>query len=111
MYNDVSNNNGGFIGNGGQTSTFDLTTPGNQAGSYSSGKGSRFAKFFDNKGRDSSAAMITKSTGRPSPSPLQGHRQDVNRIHMENQADPRTMEDIFAMLQSSAQVCNFYRFA
>jgi zinc finger CCCH domain-containing protein 13 len=103
-YTDLGNSNGGFIGNSGHASNFDLPVSGNQGGSYSSGKGSRFAKFFDNKGRDSAMAPITKPTGLSTPA-LQGHRQDLNRVHMENQGDNRTMEDIFAMLQSSAQVC------
>jgi hypothetical protein len=93
-YVDINNGVGGFTGNG-----FDPAS--STSGNFTNGKGSRFAKFFDNKGRDAPMGAITK----PSPSPLQGHRQDVNRILMEQQGDGRSMEDLFAMLQSSSQVC------
>lgn len=96
--------NGGFMGNGGQPSPLDLSG-GNQSGSFTNGKGSRFAKFFDNKGRDPQMATITKPGGHGSPSPLQAHRQDINRAILEQQGgDNRAMEDLFAMLQSSSQV-------
>ena len=78
----------GFVGNG-SGSAVDLISGTPSGPNYSSGKGSRFAKFFDSKGGKPMLASLT------SPSPTQGHRPD-------SQADPRTMDDIFAMLQNSA---------
>lgn len=92
----------GFAGNG-SGSTIDLM-PGTANGpSYSSGKGSRFAKFFDNKGGREPQMVGGKPmlAGLTSPSPIQGHRPD-NRMSSDSQGDPRTMDDIFAMLQNSA---------
>jgi hypothetical protein len=103
-YGDVNNGAIGITGNGNHATSFDLPTSGNVSGGFSSGKGSRFAKFFDNKGKEPQTGAMAKSTGLLSPSPLRDHRQDVNRVLMENHGDNRTMEDIFAMLQSSAQV-------
>jgi hypothetical protein len=69
---------------------------------YSSGKGSRFAKFFDNKGGREPQMVGGKPMlgGLTSPSPIQGHRPD-SRVPLDSR-DPRTMDDIFAMLQNSA---------
>lgn len=92
----------GFSGNG-SGSTIDLTSGQPSGPNYSSGRGSRFAKFFDNKsGRD--MQMVGGKpmlAGLTSPSPIQGHRSD-NRMSSDPQGDPRTMDDIFAMLQNSA---------
>jgi len=76
-------------------------TPGGP--SYSSGKGSRFAKFFDNKGGREPQMVGGKPilAGLTPPSPMEGHRPD-NRVPSDSQGDPRTMDDIFAMLQNSA---------
>lgn len=94
------------MGNGGQQSSLDPSS-GNQGGNFTNGKGSRFAKFFDNKGRDPQMSTIQKPGGIPSPSQLQGHRQEITRALMEQQGgDSRAMEDLFAMLQSSSQVCS-----
>ena len=90
----------GFVGNG---SAIDLVSGAANGPNYSSGKGSRFAKFFDNKGGREPQMVGGKSmlAGLTSPSPIQGHRPD-NRVPSDSQGDPRTMDDIFAMLQNSA---------
>ena len=92
----------GFVGNG-SGSTIDLTSGAPNGPNYSSGKGSRFAKFFDNKGGRESQMVGGKPmlAGLTSPSPIQGHRPDY-RMSSDAQGDPRTMDDIFAMLQNSA---------
>ena len=92
----------GFTGNGGG-SAIDLTSGTPNGQNYSSGKGSRFAKFFDNKGGREPQMVGGKPmlAGLTSPSPIQGHRPD-NRMPTDSQGDPRTMDDIFAMLQNSA---------
>ncbi|PCH33562.1 hypothetical protein WOLCODRAFT_135191 [Wolfiporia cocos MD-104 SS10] len=75
---------------------------GNVPGGYAAGKGSRFAKFWDNnKPRDGPPVGARKVSGGPSfpptqPEPRQGALNGVN-------GDARAMEDIFAMLQNSAQ--------
>ena len=100
----------GFVGNG-SGSAIDLI-PGNPNGqNYSSGKGSRFAKFFDNKGGRDPQMVAGKPmhAGLTSPSPIQGHRPD-NRVPSDTQGDPRTMEDIFAMLQNSANQVSYRPF-
>jgi hypothetical protein len=92
----------GFIGNG-NGGAIDLTTGALNGPNYSSGKGSRFAKFFDNKGGREPQMVAGKPMlgGLTSPSPIQGHRPD-HRVSSDSQGDPRTMDDIFAMLQNSA---------
>lgn len=92
----------GFVGNG-SGGTIDLTSGAPNGPNYATGKGSRFAKFFDGKGGREPQMVGGKPmlAGLTSPSPIQGHRSD-NRMSSESQADPRTMEDIFAMLQNSA---------
>jgi len=98
---------GGFIGNG-SGSAIDLM-PGTNGPNYSSGKGSRFAKFFDNKGGREPQMVAGKPmhAGLTSPSPIQGHRPD-NRVLSDSQGDPRTMDDIFAMLQNSASQVSYH---
>ncbi|KAH7921806.1 hypothetical protein BV22DRAFT_1095867 [Leucogyrophana mollusca] len=67
-------------------------------------KGSRFAKFFDGKGRDTPAANkgpgggLGPSLGHP------GSRQELGNFTgmSGNNPDTRAMEDIFAMLSNSA---------
>lgn len=88
----------GFVGNG-SGSAIDLMSGATNGPNYSSGKGSRFAKFFDNKGGMVGGKPM--HAGLTSPSPIQGHRPD-NRVPSDSQGDPRTMDDIFAMLQNSA---------
>jgi zinc finger CCCH domain-containing protein 13 len=73
-------------------------------------KGSRFAKFFD-KNREPQAAISnarkpSSGNGFIAPSPLQAQGRDVMALNgmMNSPAENRAMEDLFAMLQSSAQV-------
>jgi hypothetical protein len=64
-------------------------------------KGSRFAKFFDGKGRDSHPGMGKAQVGGPSPA----QRGDLGGYNgMPTNPDARAMEDIFAMLSNSAHV-------
>ncbi|OJA10762.1 hypothetical protein AZE42_00328 [Rhizopogon vesiculosus] len=83
------------------------TFPGGHPGPYeqlSSGtaaaKGSRFAKFFDGKGRDSQPGMGKAPVGGPPPA-QRGDLGGYNGIPTSN-PDARAMEDIFAMLSNSA---------
>ncbi|KAF8078451.1 hypothetical protein FPV67DRAFT_1663190 [Lyophyllum atratum] len=75
---------------------------------YSANRGSRFAKFFDAKGREGAPAISKTHTpvGLMSSSPGPGgQRQDYigfNGNH-GNAPDPRTMDEIYAMLSSSSQ--------
>ncbi|KAF8269371.1 hypothetical protein EI94DRAFT_1778339 [Lactarius quietus] len=68
-------------------------------------KGSRFAKFFDGKSREQPTTASTESLDAYSQHLLSYQRQqsigggDPYQINAEN----RTMEDIFAMLQNSTQ--------
>ncbi|KZT06879.1 uncharacterized protein LAESUDRAFT_812541 [Laetiporus sulphureus 93-53] len=79
------------------------------AANYASGKGSRFAKFFDSKVRD--ATLVGGGRKAPGPpgyvsnSPHPDLRQPGVGLNGTNgtPGDTRTMEDIFAMLQNSAQ--------
>ena len=97
----------GFIGNGGGNG-IDPVSGAPNGPNYSSGKGSRFAKFFDNKGGREPQMVAGKPmlAGLTSPSPTQGHRPD-NRVPSDSQGDPRTMDDIFAMLQNSANQVSY----
>lgn len=97
----------GFVGNG-SGSTIDPMSGAANGPNYSSGRGSRFAKFFDNKGGREPQMVGGKPmiTGLTSPSPIQGHRPDA-RVPSDSQGDPRTMEDIFAMLQNSANQVSY----
>jgi hypothetical protein len=98
----------GFIGNG-SGGAIDLVSGTPNGPNYSSGKGSRFAKFFDNKGGREPQMVGGKPmlAGLTSPSPIQGHRPD-NRVPSDSQGDPRTMDDIFAMLQNSANQVSYH---
>lgn len=76
---------------------------------YATGKGSRFAKFFDTKTRDGQPPNGRKVPGlssMPSSPPQSDPRQGMMGLNgmMGVNGDNRTMEDIFAMLQNSAQV-------
>lgn len=83
-------------------------------GGPSAAKGSRFAKFFDAKNREPQVnvnAGVRKASGGAgfvSTSPLPGQGRDHMAMNGMPHAPPdnRTMEDIFAMLQSSSQVMN-----
>ncbi|KAF9056333.1 hypothetical protein BJ165DRAFT_1522256 [Panaeolus papilionaceus] len=74
-------------------------------------KGSRFAKFFDEKGRDTQQpigkAPMQIPSNYPSPSPVINQRPDHGPYglgHLNpNPGDQRAMEDIFAMLTGSSQ--------
>ncbi|KAI0778094.1 hypothetical protein BD413DRAFT_683932 [Trametes elegans] len=67
-------------------------------------KGSRFAKFFDAKPRDVPATGPRLGQPlAPTPSAHPSHRQDPLSIGGVGPRGERTMEDIFAMLQSSSQ--------
>lgn len=100
-YVDLGRASPNFPGNVG---TFELTNAGVAP------KGSRFAKFFDAKHRDiqPGPAMRKSSIGPglvPTP-PLPGPRAEVvSRGALGgNVTDSRAMEELFAMLQNSAQV-------
>jgi len=82
-------------------SSFD---PSNGAG-YATSKGSRFAKFFDGKAREGQTTMTKAETpvGFVSSSPIPGPRQEQGGFNGGN-TDHRAMDDLFAMLNSSAQV-------
>ncbi|CAA7266597.1 unnamed protein product [Cyclocybe aegerita] len=71
-----------------------------------SGKGSRFAKFFDGKSRDGPVAPNKTQApgGYPSP-PNQNPRQEHGSFGnvAANPGEHRSMEELFAMLNSSAQ--------
>lgn len=73
---------------------------------YATGKGSRFAKFFDGKAREGPQPAARKPSGFVSP-PTAGHRQDSGAFDamMGGNPDNRAMNDIFAMLSNSSQVC------
>ena len=68
-------------------------------------KGSRFAKFFDGKSRDSQPASFAKgpigTSGLSQPAP---QKMDLPGLHPPHNSEARAMEDIFAMLSNSAQV-------
>jgi hypothetical protein len=74
-----------------------------------SNKGSRFAKFFDGKGRidtQQSGSQAPSSGGFPSPSPMHGRNQEPGNFSsiLGGNADNRVMNDIFAMLHNTSQV-------
>ncbi|KAF8807565.1 hypothetical protein BYT27DRAFT_7233070 [Phlegmacium glaucopus] len=71
---------------------------------FATAKGSRFAKFFDGKGRDGQPQSNKPQVpvGYISPSPNHHQRQEQSNL-ASNPGDQRTMDDIFAMLNSSSQ--------
>ncbi|KAH0590535.1 hypothetical protein H2248_000680 [Termitomyces sp. 'cryptogamus'] len=76
---------------------------------YSVNKGSRFAKFFDAKGREGLPILSKTPAGLVSSSPGPGS-QKLEHGYNTNQGngpDPRAMDEIYAMLSSSAQVRKF----
>lgn len=70
-------------------------------------KGSRFAKFFDGKGREAQPGMGKPPMGGPTTA-QRGELSGYNGIPNGN-PDARAMEDIFAMLSNSAHV-GFFTF-
>jgi len=81
-----------------------------QGGSPYQTKGSRFAKFFDGKARDAPPMnKVPGSLDYASPSPHGIQRVDFGGDLYAGGGgvvdNGRAMEDIFAMLQNSAQVC------
>lgn len=83
---------------------------GSNGSAYATGKGSRFAKFFDGKGRDApqvSAKSPTPNSNFGSSSPGPGHREEHGfngMMGVGGGVDNRAMDDLFAMLNNSAQV-------
>ena len=75
---------------------------------FAAPKGSRFAKFFDGKARDTQSQSNKSQVpvGYISPSPNHHQRQEQSNLSnlASNPGDQRTMDDIFAMLNSSSQV-------
>lgn len=77
---------------------------------YSANKGSRFAKFFDTKGREG-LALVSKAPVNPvssSPGPGSQRSEHGFNTNQGNLPDPRAMDEIYAMLSSSAQVSNLF---
>ncbi|KAF8898562.1 hypothetical protein BD779DRAFT_1484574 [Infundibulicybe gibba] len=74
-------------------------------GGYTAPKGSRFAKFFDGKNRDTAPSMIKNQNGLVSTSPAPGSRPDQGSFNGSYgpPTDHRALDDIFAMLNTSAQ--------
>jgi hypothetical protein len=90
--------------------SFQDTSSDNGVG-FSAAKGSRFAKFFDGKGRDG-GHTVAKPHGpvgfaSSSPGPNSGQMQDHFNGVSGGPTDHRTMDDIYAMLNSSSQVGTF----
>lgn len=85
----------------------DVPSPLENGGGYSANKGSRFAKFFDGKGRENavpfSKPLTPVSFGTSSPGPQRQENGNYIGSH-GGPADHRAMDDIYAMLSSSAQV-------
>lgn len=69
------------------------------------GKGSRFAKFFDGKTREGGTPVIKSHTTSSSPGPG-GQRQEHGGFNgmLGGSPDPRAMDEIYVMLNSSVQV-------
>ena len=72
------------------------------------GKGSRFLKYFEEKGRDGQVSRKPSGpVGFQSSSPVANLRQDTGNLGgmPTAHADNRTVDDLFAMLNTSVQVC------
>lgn len=73
---------------------------------YAGNKGSRFAKFFDNKSKENAPPGLKPQTptgfSSSSPNPQRQEQAIYNDGH--SNAPARTMEDLFAMLNNSSQV-------
>lgn len=91
---------GGGFSNNNTMQTFEPISSG-----IAAAKGSRFAKFFDGKSRDSQPAPFAKgpmgALGLSQPIP---QKTDLPGLQPPSNSDARAMEDIFAMLNNSAQV-------
>lgn len=72
---------------------------------YAAPKGSRFAKFFDGKGREGPPPKTQTPIGFTSPSPNLGHGQRFDQAGLGGPSngvgEQRTMDDIIAMLANS----------
>lgn len=76
---------------------------------YAGNKGSRFAKFFDNRPKENALPGLKPQTptGFLSSSPNPPQRQEQAIYGGGPSTGPeRTMDDIFAMLNNSSQVCH-----
>jgi hypothetical protein len=91
----------------GPSPSFDPTNNGTQ---YTSGKGSRFLKYFEDKGRDSQTGGMRKPQGPvgfQSSSPNLNQRQEQGGFNgMLGNGDNRSVDALVAMLSTSAQVCH-----
>ncbi|KAG6381329.1 hypothetical protein JVT61DRAFT_5739 [Boletus reticuloceps] len=91
---------GGGFSNSHAVQSFEHVGPG-----IAAAKGSRFAKFFDGKGRDGQPTPFAKGSmgisGMSQPGP---QKSDLPGLHPPHHSEARAMEDIFAMLNNSAQV-------
>ncbi|KAK7058811.1 hypothetical protein VNI00_001435 [Paramarasmius palmivorus] len=69
------------------------------AAGHSTGKGSRFAKYFDAKTKETQPPVqpkVTTPLGHSSPSPIPAHRQELGLAGSNGEA--RTVEELFAKL-------------
>jgi zinc finger CCCH domain-containing protein 13 len=76
---------------------------------FPNNKGSRFAKFFDGKGKEPGPLHVQPHmyppSSSPGPGPIpQGRNFVSNNNFNGGSPDPRTMDDIYAMLSNSEQV-------
>lgn len=105
-----STNSESFSVNGAGT-PFDPTING-QPGA---GKGSRFLKYFEEKGREGGQGQAPPTGGMRKPqgqvgyqssSPIPGQRPEQGGFGgIQGGSDTRTVDDLFAMLNTSSQVC------
>ncbi|KAF9229479.1 hypothetical protein BS17DRAFT_771518 [Gyrodon lividus] len=88
------------LGGSHPTQSFEPIGPG-----IAAAKGSRFAKFFDGKGKDNQAIGLSQgSIGTLGPSQSTApQKMDVLGLLPPHNHEARAMEDIFAMLNNSAQ--------
>ncbi|TFK57357.1 hypothetical protein OE88DRAFT_1651036 [Heliocybe sulcata] len=93
-------------GLGSSSSLFEQSQSFNGPGglNHAAAKGSRFAKFFDSKARESQLAgpgkVLPHGAGLPIDHPMQRHEQSAM---LGGGSESRTMDDIFAMLNNSTQ--------
>ncbi|KAG6850829.1 hypothetical protein H0H93_008132 [Arthromyces matolae] len=82
----------------------DTNSPDSNNG-YSTNKGSRFAKFFEVKGRDAAPIISKSPVGlvSSSPGPVNTRQEHGLNTNYSNGPDTRAMDEIYAMLSSSAQ--------
>ncbi|RDB29623.1 hypothetical protein Hypma_015351 [Hypsizygus marmoreus] len=92
-----------------ETGAFQDNSPSLENGAgYSASKGSRFAKFFDGKGREAlpPVGKVRPPGGIVSSSPSPGGQRQEHGVFnngVHGGPDPRAMDEIYAMLSSSAQ--------